>query len=671
MFTHPTLHRQCVVSYSSIEDTLSRFTQHCSGLEHCLLVSHSLLPIDDFTPLSSFKQVNFNGLQRYLGNSYEAIFLDLSDGLHLAALSILAGTLRGGGLLVLHLGRQWRTREDLELARYLPWPLESHQVKSTYKHIFEQAIHSPKSPFKESWPDNITPYVPALNELTEQQQTLIDRILSKPASAHILLAARGRGKSFALAELIYQAEQQGQTCVCSASSPHNLSVLTQRYNELSETPLPFLAPDALLDNELTYDVLVIDEAASIPLPMLSRMLRKARCVVFSSTDYGYEGSGRGFGIRFRKQLKQAKQTCYEHNLSQPLRWGENDPLEHWLDQLLFQEYQPNLNLEHLPTVVTGAQWLQQPHLLDQAFSLLVSAHYQTSPENKRWLVDDPSVLTFLIYQQRQLVGVAIVSEEGSLPDDLAHQVMEGRRRPRGHLLPQSLLAHEGIAEAGQYRYWRISRIAIAPAFQRQGLGCQLIESIYQAALSQEIDFLCTSFAATPEVVSFWQRNDFKVVRLGSAKDQASGTYSLMMLRPLSKIAQPPHHLWCQQFSQCWLNSLPLGLQDLTPILISTIAASCIMGEKPHIPLLTDKEVSDLTYFSEHHRPYDSVRSQLLRLTLNLLEQKKLHPNNPKHLLLLGCALNLFTEKDAHDLGFSGKKDLFKSLKATVISFLSA
>ena len=51
-------------------------------------------------------------------------------------------------------------------------------------------------------------------------------------------------------------------------------------------------------------------------------------------------------------------------------------------------------------------------------------------------------------QGQELLGVALVAREGNIPPDLAHAIWAGRRRPRGHLLPQSLLAHAGFVTAG-------------------------------------------------------------------------------------------------------------------------------------------------------------------------------------------------------------------------------
>lgn len=666
MPNHPPFHRQCVLSTSCRDVALAQFSVLCSGQQDCLVISHSEQRL---TAQTGLQQINFNGLHRQLGNSYDAIFLDLSEGLHLSALTILAGTLRGGGLLVLHLGEQWPVQSDKELNRFLPWPLDSSQVTSTYKTLFWKALQGPLSPFREHWPNTILPFYPKPRGLTQAQQSFVQNVLLHLTGTHMLLAPRGRGKSYALAELLHQARRQGLSCACTASSPFNLSTLEQHFQELTQHNAPFLAPDALLQSPHYYDVLVVDEAASLPLPMLDAMLEKARCIVFCSTDYGYEGSGRGFGIRFRQQLKASQQPYQEHHLVEPLRWGENDPLELWLEQLLFQDYSPALELPQRPTHLTGQQWLLHPQLLDQAFALLVNAHYQTTPENKRWLVDDPSVTTFFQYKDNRLIGVALVTEEGMLPDDLAEQVLQGRRRPRGHLLPQSLLAHEGISEAGQYRYWRVSRIAIAPQHQRQGLGSQLINQIEQQTKAKGVDFLCTSFAASNEVVKFWQRNHFTSVRLGTGQDQASGSYSLMMVKAFTKQNEQLAAQWSQGFAENWLLTLPLKLRDLPTSLIIQISQTLVMGENPHISELATKDVSDLTCFCEHHRPFDAIRAPLLRLALHQLRHHSFQEDRLDDLILLGCALNITTASDAQSLGFSGQKAFYQHLKHLIAQAL--
>ena len=51
--------------------------------------------------------------------------------------------------------------------------------------------------------------------------------------------------------------------------------------------------------------------------------------------------------------------------------------------------------------------------------------------------------------------------EGGLDSELAEQVMLGKRRLRGHLLPQSLATHSGFAKAACQSLLRIVRIAVS------------------------------------------------------------------------------------------------------------------------------------------------------------------------------------------------------------------
>lgn len=649
-------HRRCVVSYTDWHTTLDQFTSRYGDLSDTLIVTH----VVDKAEASN--QINFNTLKRQLGNSYSAVLLDLSKGIHISALAILAGTVRGGGVFVLHLGPDWLTQPDQELDRYLPWPLTSHDHESFYKTLFWQAIHAGDSPFSTVWPNTIEPVLRSSCALTAEQENVIQQIVTSLSGCHFLIAARGRGKSYALAELLERASQQGLACACTASSPLNIASLAEHYVELTGTKAPFKAADALVSDSSQYDLLLVDEAASLPLPVLEALIEKANCIVFSSTDYGYEGSGKGFGIRFRQQLAMQSIAFKQHRLKHAIRWGENDPLENWLDALLFKEYQVTNQCPDQPKCLQGKEWLSYPSLLDQAFALLVSAHYQTSPENKRWMIDDPSVLTYCLYEQKRLVGVALVTAEGELPEELSQAVMEGTRRPRGHLIPQSLLAHEGIQEAGQYRYWRISRIAIAEDVQRQGLGSQLLSMIEHDAKRQKVDFLSTSFAATVDVTHFWRQANFIGVRLGTGKDQASGAYSLMMIKGLNPTSQELSKAWSQGFHRDWLETLCLNLRDLSPELILSIHSTLSMGENPHIIKTSTKDVSDLTYFCQHHRPFDAIRPALLRLTMQQLQQGKLLSNSADDRLLLGCAINTVTERDAHKLGFSGKKAFYQQLK---------
>ena len=77
--------------------------------------------------------------------------------------------------------------------------------------------------------------------------------------------------------------------------------------------------------------LLVDEAAMIPLPLLQEYSRYFQHIVFSTTIHSYEGTGRGFELKFKRKIHR---TFQHFELKQPLRWQENDPLEHFIDDLL-------------------------------------------------------------------------------------------------------------------------------------------------------------------------------------------------------------------------------------------------------------------------------------------------------------------------------------------------
>ncbi|MBK0368002.1 tRNA(Met) cytidine acetyltransferase, partial [Salmonella enterica] len=133
-------------------------------------------------------------------------------------------------------------------------------------------------------------------------------------------------------------------------------------------------------------------------------------------------------------------------------------------------------------------------------------------------------------------------EEGGLSAELSQAVWAGFRRPRGNLVAQSLAAHGSDPLAATLVGRRVSRIAVHPARQREGIGQQLIAcACMQAA---QCDYLSVSFGYTPELWRFWQRCGFVLVRMGNHREASSGCYTAMALLPLSdagkRLAQQEH-----------------------------------------------------------------------------------------------------------------------------------
>lgn len=138
----------------------------------------------------------------------------------------------------------------------------------------------------------------------------------------------------------------------------------------------------------------------------------------------------------------------------------------------------------------------------------------------------------------EIAGALWLVEEGITPE-LSRAVWAGFRRPRGNLVAQSLAAHGGSPLAATLKGRRVSRIAVHPHRQREGIGQRLIRS------ASGEDYLSVSFGYTDELWRFWRQCGFVLVRMGSHREASSGCYTAMALLPLSEAG----HQLCEQAHQ--------------------------------------------------------------------------------------------------------------------------
>ncbi len=63
-----------------------------------------------------------------------------------------------------------------------------------------------------------------------------------------------------------------------------------------------MAPDALLASKEKAAWLIVDEAAAIPAPLLRQLVSRFPRTLLTTTVQGYEGTGRGFLLKFCASL---------------------------------------------------------------------------------------------------------------------------------------------------------------------------------------------------------------------------------------------------------------------------------------------------------------------------------------------------------------------------------
>lgn len=538
------------------------------------------------------RNIAFNKGQQLLGQECQVLICDFRYAFDANSFTAALGALVGGGVLLIMPPIQ-SDASALDKSVFSDTWIK-HQLDKLYglsQDMSQQNLEQLMS--------QLPPMLEAEHRVGQyEQQSQAIEAIEKVMFGHrkrplVLTADRGRGKSSALgiasAKIILA--KKAVTIVVTAPNvkavqplfehalkqlPH--SSMSNRHTLVYEqSKIVFIAPDELLRAQPDCDLLLVDEAAAIPLPMLKRMVERHHRMVFSTTVHGYEGSGRGFGLKFEKWLSEHRPNWRSFKLEQPIRWNVGDPLEEWL----FDTFLLNSDIEALPEnfQIAGSTWhrfdkqalLDNPHILERCFGLLVSAHYQTSPNDLLQLLDNPQMSLHALFVEQRCLGCILAVEEGGLQPNIIEDIQSGKRRPRGHLAPALIANHLGISLAAEQTCLRIMRIAVHPDVQGQGYGHQMMTYLVES--NSHFDYLATSFGATDELVDFWFSNGFEPMHIGHQRDQSSGCHSLLMCRALTKSSQ----VWIVQgrshFNSSFRYLLSTSYSDLEASIVRSLLAS--------------------------------------------------------------------------------------------------
>ena len=620
----------------------------------------------------------------WLGQEYPLVILNGFSGLSPDMLGAVGGAVRAGGLLILLMPplAEWATFADPDYQRYVSQPEELFRCHPHFLQRLQRLLVANGSvwhwdlisgqrftPLPEwcatAW--SLPPDDAGCLSVEQRQVYSAVKACAQADNAYplVVMADRGRGKSSALGLAARQLLLQGKRIVVTAPSQQSVSTLLQTAGE--HPAISFFSPEALLEHPQPADLLLVDEAAAIPAALLRQLQQRYQRVVYATTIHGYEGSGHGFELRMCRWLAKQYPHWQSLTLSTPLRWSEADPLEPLLDQILLLDadaVEPVLPLPSLSAEkISAAELLQNESLLRQLFGLLILAHYQTSPTDLRLLLDSPDLDIWIWRDEQRLYGVALLVQEGPIDAVLAEQIWAGRRRPRGHLLPQTLLTHCGYREAAYYRFMRVMRIAIHPACQHLGLGSQCISAL-TAYYRDHADFLGCSFAATPEVLRFWRKQGWQAVRLGLSKDMATGCHAAVLLTGLQPESEAQLVFWQQQFQQ----QLPVWLAHL----LSELSCDIILPllQSSHAMSLTQQELADLTAFSDHHRSADHCWPAVLRLMQVSAEKLSQLPQTQSSILIQRFWQGKSWGWLAQQHQLTGQKAVIQQLRLAVKKLLS-
>ena len=539
-------------------------------LNHNLLLK-SAVWIGDVSPhFATQSSFPFSKTKNLLGSEFPAIIYDARQGINLDALAMAAGTLQDGGQLLLLLNH-WADLANQPDGDSLRWSGEKHAINTPHFIAFlQEKIVKYGFPVYQSTPLTLALPTPPKDRSTHCQPTLEQaRLLQQMAEAEdailIVTAKRGRGKSALAGLFAKQQVAQNQPVILTAPNKSAVNI----FNEFAGAEITFMPPDELSQNlsdapqQFANHWLFVDEAAMIPLDILFRLTNAFKRVVLTTTIHSYEGTGRGFLLKF---MAKTDRTLRHFELFTPLRWQADDKLEAFIDDLLLCDCEDRLPQPPYDSVL--AEQIQISHCeriphdeIESVYGLLTLAHYRTSPLDLRRLLDAPQQQFYLAQAQDSLLGCVWAVPEGGMEDNtLICQIRRGERRPRGNLVAQMLCFQAGLEEACELCSLRISRIAVQPNWQQQGLGQRLIAQMTQQQIKQQgaVDFLSVSFGYTPELLAFWQKCGFILVHFSESKEASSGCYSVVALSPLSKEGR----VFVQQAEKQFQRNLPLSLHPL-------------------------------------------------------------------------------------------------------------
>ena len=417
----------------------------------------------------------------------------------------------------------------------------------------------------------------------------LDTITEKSLRTTVsLTAARGRGKSAALGIAIAGAVATGYSNIfVTAPSPENLKTLFDfvlrgfdalGYREHADYDIiqatnpelgkcivrlniyrahrqtvQYIAPaDA---NKLGQaELLVIDEAAAIPLPLVQALLGPY-LVFLSSTVNGYEGTGRSLSLKLVQKLREQSRGADNNNnsnsntstgaggkgtgagagapqasgrvlrelvLEEPIRYAAGDPVEKWLNALLCLDA---ANAKALPPLTGGfphpsecqlfyvsrdtlfSFHKQSEEFLQRIMALFVSSHYKNSPNDLQLMSDAPAHHIFVLLgpvrdttKIPDVLAAVHVSLEGAISREAVMLTTGRGQKAAGDLIPWTVSQQFQDNDFPALSGARVVRIATHPAMQGMGYGSralQLLGQYYQG----EITSLDEDFVEEPTAIA--------------------------------------------------------------------------------------------------------------------------------------------------------------------------
>ncbi|KAL8998210.1 MAG: hypothetical protein Q9169_002695 [Polycauliona sp. 2 TL-2023] len=424
--------------------------------------------------------------------------------------------------------------------------------------------------------------------------TFVDAIAEKTLRSTVTLtAARGRGKSAALGVAVAAAVAHGYSNIFITSpSPENLKTLFDfifkgfdalNYQDHSDydiiqstnpdfnkaivrvnvhrqhrQTIQYIRPqDAYTLGQA--ELLVIDEAAAIPLPLVRKLIGPY-LVFMASTINGYEGTGRSLSLKLIQQLRDQSRsvakingksdgqaatngevaytggrTLREITLSEPIRYAQGDSVERWLNKVLCLDatlptskmttlgcpHPSKCELLHVNRDTLFSFHPVSEKFLQQMIALYVASHYKNSPNDLQLMSDAPAHQLYVLVppidddspRLPEPLCVIQVALEGQISKKSVLSSLSRGQRAGGDLIPWLVSQQFQDEEFAGLSGARIVRIATNPEYIHMGYGTQ--------ALRLLTDFYEGKFANLSESHYVDETHEENIIRVTDAELESS------------------------------------------------------------------------------------------------------------------------------------------------------
>ena len=565
----------------------------------------------------------FSKAETLLGSECDCVVMDLYSGMQSDVFCLAAGLVRAGGALVLLRPVEGMALDD----PYGCWQNLSNQhhyfnrYLGRHLHLGEAVVCLQESHALPDIPIFSDSTITSIESGQSAEQALLMQELMQWSmdSDHpwfLLTADRGRGKSTLLGLFVNQQDAGAAVTVTAASKAHAANLLAQ----LDERRAMgcFVAPDELIRLQRPVDLLVIDEAAMLPLAVLMQCMALAKKTLMATTTGGYEGTGQGFLLKLKARLDENKTV--HRQLMLPIRWGKKDLLEPWLYQVMLLKSVPQQQIDSARTLqvrtLSQQELFDNEGLLQSVYGLLVNAHYRTRPSDLRQLMEDPNLVILTAQSGDAVVAVCLLNREGGFDAELCEQVYLGKRRPQGHLFAQMLTAQAGARQFAMFKGLRVQRITVDSRYRRQGVGRQLIAAAEDIVKSERLDYLGSTFAVDYAVTPFWEKLGFQLVHIGSGRGKSTGRQAIAVIN-----TQQPE-------LQGIIDRLVRRIADYLPVWMLAYCrimywrdVQALLGLVKIRYRLTDIDVDEIHAFSSGFRGFDLSLAALQKLVIMQLPRQ--------------------------------------------------